>query len=70
MEFSIGFLKSQHQAIIKSFGQDMPMAKIVNTDDLEQEKLSALYIPQDLYNGQVMEELNSFNKLIPLREAK
>ncbi len=69
MEFSIGYLKSQHQALVKSFGQDQPMAKIINTDDLEQEKISALFIPNELYNGQVMEELNDFNKFMPLKEA-
>lgn len=66
MQFSIGYLKSQNQAYVKSFGINESKAKIIDFSDLDSEPLKALVVPQELFNGQIMSELKDQTKYYPI----
>ncbi|MFZ4712358.1 MAG: hypothetical protein ACOYL6_01485 [Bacteriovoracaceae bacterium] len=71
MQFTLGFLKSAHQVMVKTVNlkEDRSEDKTIDIADIGDENLQILFYPEELENQDVMAVLAPYTKYFPLVKA-
>jgi hypothetical protein len=71
MQFTLAFLKSSHQIMLKSFNlkENSAEALTIDIDDLGDKNIQIMFFPDEMENADAIASLNSYAKYFPLIKA-